>query len=107
MFHSHGVPEAVVVPRAAHVDPHAGQPGLATVLPVGDADGGDDVGVQQIHGPPGFLQFSSVGTRPVSKVSLLASINGAVGAPKRVVVMGGLARFSAQGHVSCQTQKMG
>lgn len=107
MFHSHRVPEAVVVPSVADVDPHAGQPVLATVLPVGNADGGDDVGVQQIHGPPGLLQFTSVGTRTISKASASASINRAVGFPKRVVVLGGLARFSTQGDVFCQTEKTG
>lgn len=87
------------------MDPHAGQPGFATVLPVGDGDGGDDVGVQQIHGPPGLFLFSSVGTRPMSKVAQTASINSAVGVPKRVVVTGGLARFSTQGDIFCQTEK--
>lgn len=51
--------------RVADVDPHAGQPGPATVLPVGDGDGGDDVGVQQVHSPPGLFLFCGVGTRPV------------------------------------------
>lgn len=107
VFHSHWVPEAVVVPSVADVDPHAGKPALATVLPVGDADGGDDVGVQQIHGPPGLLQFSSVGTRAISKASASVSINRAVGVPKRVVVLGGLARFSTQGDVFCQRENTG
>lgn len=84
------------------MDPYAGQPGLATVLPVGDGDGGDDVGVQQIHGPPGFILFSSVGARPMSEVTEVVSINSTVGVPKRVVVTGGLARFPTQGDVFCQ-----
>lgn len=45
------------------MDPHAGQPVLATVLPVGDGDGGDDVGVQQIHSPPGLFLLAGVRTR--------------------------------------------
>ena len=76
------------------MDPYAGQPDFAAVLPVGDGDGGDGVGVQQIHGPPGLLLFGSVGTRPMSKVTLAVSIDSTVGIPKRVVVAGGLARFS-------------
>lgn len=48
--------------RVADVDPDAGQPVFATVLPVGDGDGGDDVGVQQIHSPPGLFLLSGVRT---------------------------------------------
>lgn len=44
------------------MDLHAGQPVSAAVLPVGDGDGGDDVGVQQIHSPPGLFLLGRVRT---------------------------------------------
>lgn len=97
---SHRVLEAVVV---ADVDPHTGQPVLTTVLPVGDGDGGDGVGFQQVHGPPGLPLLGGVGTRPVVKVVVTVSIDGAVGVPERVFVTGGLAGFSTQGHVFCRS----
>lgn len=105
MFHSHWVLQAVVDPRVADVDPHAGQPVFTTVLPVDDGDGGDDVGVQQIHAPPGVVLLGRVGARPVSKVTYTVSVNGAVGVPERVVVARHLARFSTQGHVFCRDGK--
>lgn len=44
------------------MDPHAGQPVFATVLSVCEGDGGDDVGIQQIHSPPGLFLLSGVRT---------------------------------------------
>lgn len=101
---SHGVLTGVVV---ADLDLHAGQPGPAAVLPVDHGDGGDDVGVQQVHRPPGVVLLGRVRARPVSEVALAVPVDGAVGVPERVVVVGGLARFPTQGHVFCQTTRGG
>ncbi len=35
-------------------------PVFTTVSSVGDGDGGDDVGLQQVHSPPGVGHFSRV-----------------------------------------------
>ena len=36
-------------------------PFCTAVSSVGDGDGGDDVGLQQVHSPPGVGLFSSMG----------------------------------------------
>lgn len=83
------------------MDPDTVQPELATVPPVGDGDGDDAVGFQQVHGPPGRVLFAGVGARSIMKHGLVAPVDGAVGLPEGVLVTGALARFSTQGHVFC------
>ncbi|TNN34891.1 hypothetical protein EYF80_054940 [Liparis tanakae] len=78
------------------------EPVAAAVCSVDDHDGGDDVGLQQVHSPPGVALFICVGagSRPESRITV--SIYGTGGISEDVVVAVRLGRPSTQGHVLCE-----
>ena len=59
---SHWVFKTFSFHRVAYVDFHSVNPFWTAVLSVDDGDGGDDVGLQQVHSPPGVSHFSRVCT---------------------------------------------
>lgn len=77
------------------------QPVFAAVASVGDADGGDDVGVQQVHPPPGVVQLRRVGARAHVEAGVAVSVDGVVGGPEVVGVTPQLGGLPTQGHVLC------
>lgn len=77
------------------------QPVFAAVASVGDADGGDDVGVQQVHPPPGVVQLRRVGARAHVEAGVTVSVDGVVGGPKVVGVTPQLGGLPTQSHVLC------
>lgn len=77
------------------------QPVFAAVASIGDADGGDDVGVQQVHPPPGVVQLRRVGARAHVEAGVAVSVDGVVGGPEVVGVTPQLGGLPTQGHVLC------
>lgn len=74
------------------------------VSSVGDDDGSDDVGVQQVQSPPGvgFCHGECAWTR--YEIRFTVSINGIVGSPKPIgwlLETVGLSCFATQSHVFC------
>ena len=60
-IYSHGVFYTIFMYRVAYVDLQPIEPVFTAVSSVGDGDGGDNVGLQQVHPPPGVGLFISVG----------------------------------------------
>ena len=62
IFHnnSHWVFKTIPFHRVAYVDFQSIDPFFTAVVSVDDGDGGDDVGLQQVHSPPGVFHFSRV-----------------------------------------------
>ena len=55
------VRDTIVLKRVANVNLCSVDPSCTAVSSVGDCDGGDDVGLQQVHSPPRFVLFSCMG----------------------------------------------
>ncbi|TNN34893.1 hypothetical protein EYF80_054942 [Liparis tanakae] len=61
------------------------EPVAAAVCSVDDHDGGDKVGLQQVHSPPGVALFIRVGAGSRPKIRITVSIDGTGGSSEDVV----------------------